>query len=175
MTLARTEASFEKLHRVEPVDLRLLARSATLEWADRAMLKHIDLAFEAEAIPHMSEGVPLLLREMFSNLIDNAIKYTPAQGKVTVRLRLADFVVVEIEDNGPGIAQDERDKVFERFYRVLGNDESGSGLGLPIVAEIVELHRGSIELQPADGGGCLFRVCLVRRGGNIAPVELRPD
>ena len=175
LTLARTESSHDKIHRVEPVDLRTLSRAVTIEWAERAMAKGIDLAFESGDWPHMSEGVPLLLRELLSNLIDNAIKYTPAHGRVTVRLRSTDFFLLEIEDTGPGIPADERDKVFERFYRVLGNEEGGSGLGLPIVREIADRHRAKVELLEGDSGGCLFRVSLVRRGGALSPVDLRPN
>ncbi len=175
LVLARTEASHEKVHRVEAVDLRALARAVTIEWAERALAKDIDLSFECGEWPHMSEGVPLLLREMLSNLVDNAIKYTPRGGRVTVRVRLTDFVEVEVEDSGVGIPPDEREKVFERFYRVLGNDESGSGLGLPIVLEIAEMHRARVDLRDGSAGGSLFRVSLVRRGGQASPVDLRPD
>lgn len=175
LTLARTESSHDKLHRVEPCDLRALARAVTIEWAERAMAKEIDLAFECGEWPHMTEGVPLLLRELLSNLIDNAIKYTPRGGRVTVRLRATEFLVLEVEDTGAGIPEAERSKVFERFYRVLGNAESGSGLGLPIVQEIADRHRASVELHGGDAGGCLFRVSFVRRGGALAPLDLRPD
>jgi two-component system, OmpR family, sensor histidine kinase TctE len=175
LTLARTEASHDKVHRVEAVDLRSLSRAVTIEWAERAMAKGIDLAFDSGDWPHMSEGVPLLLRELLSNLIDNAIKYTPANGRVTVRLRSAEFFLLEVEDSGPGIPVTERSKVFERFYRVLGNVESGSGLGLPIVQEIADRHRAKVELLEGDSGGCLFRVSLVSRGGALSPLDLRPS
>ena len=173
LTLARTESSHDKIHRVEPVDLRALSRAITIEWAERAMAKGIDLAFESGDWPHMTEGVPLLLREMLSNLVDNAIKYTPAHGRVTVRLRSVEFLLLEVEDTGPGIPLAERSNVFERFYRVLGNEESGSGLGLPIVQEIADRHRAKVELLTGDTGGCLFRVSLVHRGGVLAPIDLR--
>ena len=175
LMLARTESSHDKLHRVEPCDLRALVRAVTIEWAERAMAKDIDLAFECGDWPHMTEGVPLLLRELLSNLIDNAVKYTPGGGRVTVRLRSMEFLVLEVEDTGPGIPVNERAKVFERFYRVLGNAESGSGLGLPIVQEIADRHRASVELLGGDSGGSLFRVSFVRRGGALAPLDLRPN
>ncbi|MBK9624413.1 MAG: sensor histidine kinase N-terminal domain-containing protein [Rhodocyclaceae bacterium] len=175
LTLARTESSHDKLHRVEPCDLRALARAVTIEWAERAMAKEIDLAFECGEWPHMTEGVPLLLRELLSNLIDNAVKYTPRGGRVTVRLRAMEFFILEVEDTGAGIPPAERSKVFERFYRILGNAESGSGLGLPIVQEIADRHRASVELHEGNAGGCLFRVSFVRRGGASAPLDLRPN
>lgn len=178
LMLARTEASHSKVHRVEPTDLRAVARAVTIEWAERAMVKDIDLAFEGGDWSHwplMTEGVPLLLREMIYNLVDNAVKYTPHGGKVTVRVRSSEFVVLEVEDSGVGIPEAERQQVFERFYRVLGSEESGSGLGLPIVQEIADLHRARVELFESDSGGCLFRVSFVRRGGVAAPLDMRPD
>jgi two-component system, OmpR family, sensor histidine kinase TctE len=96
--------------------------------------------------------------------VDNAIKYTPAGGTVTVRTLAGAEAVIEVEDSGIGIPEEERPRVFERFYRVLGNDADGSGLGLPIVAEIAELHRARIELETGAGGqGSLFRVSFPRR------------
>jgi two-component system sensor histidine kinase TctE len=175
LTLARTEASHEKAHRFELVDMRVLARATSLEWAEAAVAKDIDLSFECDERPHMTEGVPLLLREMLANLVDNAIKYTPRGGRVTVRVRSLDFVVIEIEDDGPGIPASERGKVFERFYRILGSTEDGSGLGLPIVKEIADLHRSRLELLAGDLGGCLFRISMTRRGGFANPLDLRPD
>ena len=89
--------------------------------------------------------MPLLLRELLNNLLDNAIKYTPAGGRVTVRLMAGEHAVVEVEDNGIGVPEEDRERVFERFYRVLGTDADGSGLGLPICREIAELHRATIS------------------------------
>jgi two-component system sensor histidine kinase TctE len=175
LVLARAEASHEKVHRVEPVDLNSLARSVTQEWFERALARKIDLGFETDHWPLMIEGVPLLLRELLSNLIDNAVKYTPDGGRVTVRTRGTEFAVLEVEDSGIGIAPEERERIFERFYRTLGTDVDGSGLGLPIVAEIAELHRALIVVTSADGGGSLFRVSFARRGGVVSPVDLRPE
>jgi two-component system sensor histidine kinase TctE len=164
LILARAEASHEKLHQVVPVDLDALAREVTTEWVMRALAKDIDLGYEESGARLAIDGVPLLLRELLTNLIDNAIKYTPRGGHVTVRVRARELAVIEVEDDGVGIAPDERDSVFERFYRVLGTGEEGSGLGLPIAAEIAELHRAKIDLaEGAEGRGCLFRVSFPRR------------
>ncbi len=177
LMLAQTEASHEKVHRVEPADLEALARAATQEAVPHALAKSIDIGFEGTGWPLMVEGTPLLLRELMTNLVDNAIKYTPDGGRVTVRTRAGEFATLEVEDNGIGIPEEDRHRVFDRFYRVLGTEASGSGLGLPIVAEIAELHRARIDLMPAgsDGRGCLFRVTFPRRGGDMAPIELRPE
>jgi two-component system sensor histidine kinase TctE len=125
----------------------------------RALARNIDLGFEEAGAEMKISGVPLLLREMIDNLVDNAIKYTPTGGRVTVRLRAAPDWALEVEDTGIGIAEEDRPRVFERFYRVLGTDAEGSGLGLAIVREIAELHRARIEVLPGPGGqGTLIRV-----------------
>ncbi len=163
LILARTEASHEKLHQVVPVDLDALARNVTEEWVMRALAKHIDLGYEECGCPLMINGVPLLLRELLTNLVDNAIKYTPPGGHVTVRTHAARLAVVEVEDDGIGIPPEERESVFERFYRVLGTDAEGSGLGLPIAAEIADLHQARIDLLSGnEGRGSLFRVSFPR-------------
>jgi two-component system sensor histidine kinase TctE len=108
-------------------------------------------------------GVPVLLRELLTNLIDNAIKYTSPGGHVTVRALAGQLALIEVEDDGIGIPVEERGSIFERFYRVLGTDAEGSGLGLPIAAEIAELHQAAIDLLTGSGGrGSLFRVSFPR-------------
>jgi two-component system sensor histidine kinase TctE len=93
----------------------------------------------------------MMLRELLSNLIDNALRYTPPGGSVTVRVRGTNIgngnqALLEVEDTGPGIAPAERHRVFERFYRILGSSASGSGLGLAIVREIAQQHGADIEI-----------------------------
>jgi two-component system sensor histidine kinase TctE len=164
LMLARAEASHEKLHSVVPVDLDALARGVTEEWVVRAMARRIDLGYEHSGCPLLIDGVPLLLRELLTNLVDNAIKYTPPGGHVTVRARAERLAVIEVDDDGIGIPAEERASIFERFYRVLGTDAEGSGLGLPIAAEIAELHRARIDLLTgSQGRGSLFRVSFPRR------------
>jgi len=163
LMLARAEASHEKLHSVEPLDLDTLVREVSEEWVVRAMAKQIDLGFEDCGRPLLINGVPLLLRELFNNLVDNAIKYTASGGRVTVRARAGRLAVIEVEDDGIGIPLEEHSSIFERFYRVLGTDAEGSGLGLPIAAEIAELHQATIDLLPGSGGrGSPFRVSFPR-------------
>lgn len=165
LTLARAEASHEKLHRFEIVDLGALVRGVTFDWVDRARAKNIDLGFEPSDWPLAVDGVPLLLSELFINVIDNAIKYTPAGGRVTVRLLAGEHALVEVEDNGIGVAEADRERIFERFYRVLGTDADGSGLGLPICREIAELHRATITLLGrTDGPGSRVVVAFPRAG-----------
>ena len=89
----------------------------------------------------------MLARELLKNLLDNALRYTPRGGRVTVRVRNAErSVFLEVEDNGPGIPEAERQRVFDRFYRILGTNVDGSGLGLAIVREIAEQHDALIRV-----------------------------
>ena len=150
------------------IDLMEVTKDITRDWVPLAHDKGIDLGYERQTVAGgvFVDANVLLLREMFGNLLDNAIRYTPAGGTVTVRLGLlGETVFVEVEDNGTGVPADERELVFERFYRVLGTGSEGSGLGLPIVREIAELHNGMVELRPLKQGA-LFRISLPR---NRAP------
>ena len=98
-------------------------------------------------------GQPVLVREAIRNLVDNALQYTPGGGTVTVRLLADPFgqvAVLQVEDNGPGIAEAERELVFQPFYRATASEVDGSGLGLAIVREIAERHGGSVSIEPAQ-------------------------
>ena len=152
LALARAESSHDKVHRFEMTDLDALARDVSRESVPRALERRIDLGFEGADWPLLIDGVPLLLRQLLDNLIDNALKYTPADGRVTVRVQAGERATVVVEDSGIGIPEADRERVFEPFYRVLGTDADGSGLGLSICREIAELHRGDISLAPGEGG-----------------------
>jgi len=147
------------------LDLNQLARDIVRDWVPASFARRIDLGFEAADSAHYIEGNPLMLREMLSNLIDNALHYTPAGGSVTVRVHNDDdHAIVDVEDTGPGIAPAERTRVFERFYRILDTSAPGSGLGLAIVREIAQQHGAQIDLfgNPRSftrqWPGCLFRL-----------------
>lgn len=147
LALARTEYTRDAVPR-ESVDLATLARDAVAEWVPQALARGIDFGFEAPAHATVIRGNPLLLREMIGNLIDNALRHTPAQGTVTVRIGTrTNDVEMEVEDTGPGIAESERGLVFERFYRVLETQSEGSGLGLAIVREIALQHGATITIE----------------------------
>lgn len=157
LTLARSEPG-DGIE-MEPVDLAALARDSVFALLPQALEKAIDLGLE-EAGPLPMTGSPLLLQELVSNLVDNAIRYTPAGGHITARVVLeGGRPLLEVEDNGPGIPAAERAKVFDRFYRVPGASAEGCGLGLPIVKEIAERHGAVVELADgAEGRGLLVRV-----------------
>lgn len=131
------------------VEIAHLARLAVRDWVRAALAKQMDLGYEGPDEPVFVDGNPVMLREMLSNIIDNAIRYTPAGGRITVRVspkRDTDEAWIEVEDTGPGIAPAERPKVVERFYRILGREGDGSGLGLAIVKEIATMHGGTLTL-----------------------------
>ena len=150
LALARTDHQASELGAFELVNLQQLARELTQDWVPQAIARNIDLGFEDSGSgPDAARiiGVPVLLREMLNNLIDNAIRYSPAGGSVTVRVRSRPQAVwLEVEDSGPGIPEAERQLVFERFYRILGSTAEGSGLGLAIVREIIEQHDALITV-----------------------------
>jgi two-component system sensor histidine kinase TctE len=109
-------------------------------------------------------GHEWLLRELLGNLVDNAVKYTPQGGTVTIRCGLRDDgAFLEVEDDGPGLAPDERLRVLERFYRVRGTQGEGNGLGLAIADEIARVHHSHLELE-AGAGGKGLRVSLLLGG-----------
>ena len=155
--------------RLMRLDLAALARERVLHWVTAAIEKQIDLGFDggsdsAATAPLWIDGNAMLLGELINNLLENAIHYTPAGGTITLRLRAGVTAVLEVEDNGIGIAREERELVFERFYRVLGGSASdasaeGSGLGLAIVREIAVQHHAQVRIRDgAQGRGTVFAV-----------------
>lgn len=161
LTLAKADSG-ESLPK-EPVSVSAVAREAVSATQARAAEKglRVDLTVPEES--PLVAGDPALLRQMITNLVDNAIKFT-AQGSVTVRVAAGgEEAIVEIEDTGPGIDEAELPLIFDRFYRT---DKSrtravpGTGLGLAIVRSIVRVHGGSVEACAAPGGGTIFRVRL---------------
>ena len=151
LMLARAQPS---LARTQPeVALQEVAQAAAEDWLPVAIGNGIDLGFELA--PSTIFGNSLLLQEVFSNLIDNALRHTPRGGSVTVRCGAGDAGAwLAVEDSGAGIPDTDREKVFERFYQSPGSSSRGSGLGLAIVREIARQHGGqaSIDRSPDLGG-----------------------
>jgi two-component system, OmpR family, sensor histidine kinase TctE len=140
------------------VNLRSVVEAEAAAWVHQALARDVDLGFELDAAP--VKGDALLLREALANLVHNAIEYSSSGGRVTVRTGQREgHSFAEVEDDGPGIAPLERERVLERFYRVPGTRGTGSGLGLAIVREIAGGHGAHIELAEGAGArGC--RVAL---------------
>ena len=148
-----------------------LASEVLQDCLPRAMDKNLDLGYEGVEPDDPNGklmGNPTLLKELTRNLVDNAIHYSPTNGShigvVTVRLLLDKFshtIVLQVEDNGPGIPESERELVLQPFYRALGTNADGSGLGLAIVKHIVNRHRGRLLIESEKGKGSRFSVLLL--------------
>ncbi len=156
LTLSRLEP--QQIHSPKIVDLAELTRDAAERWMPLAMEHNIDLGFELK--PAKVMGHPIWLEELANNLIDNAIRYTPSGGVVTVRCASTPGQVSwEVEDSGPGIPKEENERIFERFYRLDTTGVDGCGLGLAIVREIAFNHNASIVIEKGPHlGGALIRV-----------------
>lgn len=174
LTLARVEASIQPVPGLvappaptTPVGLTEVIQLAVADVLPQAGLKHIDLGLSGDtpAQPVLVNGQSDALRMMLRNLLDNAVKYTPASGQVDVSLRLeGEHYVLSVEDSGPGIALEDRARVFDRFFRATEvAHETGSGLGLAIVKVIAAQHGAAVTLeQSARLGGLLVQVRMKR-------------
>ncbi|MDE2372128.1 MAG: sensor histidine kinase N-terminal domain-containing protein [Burkholderiales bacterium] len=158
LTLARSDATARAAIAPEPLDLKVLAAAMADEWVPRAVEAGVDLGFDLEAAPLV--GLPFLLRELLANLLHNAMSYAGRGAQVTVRTYLAGTApVLEVEDDGPGIAEVDRPRLLERFQRGDPGAGSGSGLGLAIVADIAAAHGARLRLEGgAAGRGLRVRV-----------------
>lgn len=158
LALARAEPSANLAHDFHRVDIASLAADIVTQHLDQSLRAQIDLGAEAE--PASVQGSAWLLRELLSNLVDNALQYTPAGGRITVRSGLVGGgAFLEVEDDGPGIPEADRAHIHERFYRVPGSPGSGCGLGLAIVDEIARLHDAQLSIGSVPGAhGTLVRV-----------------
>jgi two-component system sensor histidine kinase TctE len=161
LALARAEPSHYKRESLEPVQLEKVVEESIQHFVQEADKKQIDLGFELH--PTLILGDRFLLRDLIDNLIDNAIRYTPQSGRVTVTtMDDADHGVLIVEDNGPGIPQHARELVFSRFYR-LDHTSGGSGIGLAIVRDIVEDLGARIAIEAgSNGAGTAFAVYFRR-------------
>jgi two-component system, OmpR family, sensor histidine kinase TctE len=156
LSLARIESGARAIAEggAQRIDLSQLARELGLAMAPLAHARGVALALEAEQ-PVWIDGEPTLLNELLNNLIDNALAHTPAGGNLILRVLAP--ALLEVEDDGPWIPEDEHQKVFERFYR-RGAQGSGAGLGLAIVGEICRAHQAQISLHQVQPHGLRVRV-----------------
>ncbi|KFC65919.1 ATP-binding protein [Massilia sp. LC238] len=165
LVLARQEATAAAGTVARPVDLADLARRTVADLAGVAAAKGVDVGIH-HADPATVEGQPDALHILLRNLVDNAIKYTPAGGTADISVRSDSAkegctVTVTVEDSGPGIPPEERERVFDRFYRVAGSEAAGSGLGLAIIKAIAERHGATLALGQSERlGGLSATVCF---------------
>ena len=157
LTLARLESG-QVEGAMQRVGLRSLAREALAELAPRALEKNLDVALE-DGPSAETHGDPGLIAVLLRNLVDNAVRYTPAGGRVRVAVRTP--AELEVLDSGPGVPAAELPRLGERFHRLAPQGEGGSGLGLSIVLRIAELHRARVRFAPGPGGtGLAVRVAF---------------
>jgi two-component system, OmpR family, sensor histidine kinase TctE len=168
LALARAEPAAHPADDFRPLQLQTLAEDGVTAHFDHALKRQIDLGVEAETAQVL--GSTWLLRELLANLINNALAYTPANGRVTVRSGMVKRPVaapnaapgtafLEVEDDGPGIAPSERARVLERFYRGPGGGHDGTGLGLAIVDEIARAHGAALDISVgSEGRGTRVRI-----------------
>jgi two-component system sensor histidine kinase TctE len=165
LTLARNEPEARLNAPMELLDLHRVAQEIAAHWVPEALRKNIDLGFESADRQLPIKGNEPSLRDLIDNLIDNAIRYTPAGGHITVRVGYGDSAWLQVEDDGPGIPPDQREQVFERFHRISGNGQPGSGLGLAIVQEVATRHGARVDIEEGQGEmGALFTVRFPHHG-----------
>jgi two-component system sensor histidine kinase TctE len=158
LTLARAEPGAESRNRFAPVDLRALAFETGSACVPRALEQGADLGFAGGEAPVRVMGDALLLGELLRNLLDNALAHGRRDGRITLGVEEGERPALYVEDDGPGIPEAERARVFARFHRVPGTGAAGSGLGLAIVQEIARAHGAEVILETPSGGGARFRV-----------------
>lgn len=163
LALARNAPEALSARQETLVDLGQLARDSAAQWAPEALQKEVDLGFvppDDTRVRVRVRGQAASLTDLVDNLVDNAVRYTPAGGHVTVSVgRGPSGPWLRVEDSGPGIPADMRDKVFQRFFRLAGSAQPGSGLGLSIVWEVAQRHGARVEvLDGAGGRGAAFVV-----------------
>ncbi len=154
LSLARAETTGRALPNAQ-IDMARLVRSVVQDSVPRSLEHGVDLGYEGpDELPPLClmEGNPILLQEMVRNLVDNAINYSGRGGVVTARVlfdRFSGVMILQVEDDGPGIPEGERELVLQPFYRALGTNVDGSGLGLAIVQEIAQQHGAAVQMEDA--------------------------
>lgn len=157
LTLARADPSANLAAKTQAVDLGALAGDIAARYFDRALRANIDLGVETASVSISAD--PSLIDDLLSNLLDNALKYTPAGGRVTVSVAAPNHkALIAVEDSGPGIPENERHRVRQRFYRLPNSPGHGSGLGLAIVEEIARLYGATLSIGTAANGGARISV-----------------
>lgn len=163
LALARSGPEAAVTRTLTPLDVAALARTAGENWIGPALARNVDFGFVAPDHPVMIHGHAGLLEELLNNLIDNALRYCPERSSVTVSVSPGAMPELAVTDDGPGIAEAERERIFERFHRGVTEDAEGCGLGLAIVREIATVHGATVKAESGrDGVGARFVVRFPR-------------
>ena len=158
LVLARLEQGHQQSIDMQPVDLTQLSQEMVSELHSLVSQRNIELSVEA-ADPQIVSGELTMLSMLLRNLLDNAIRYSPEGSRVELGFgQSKQGISLFVSDNGPGIADEEKDKVFSRFHRGEALEETGCGIGLSIVRQVAELHRAQIKLSDNPGGGLRVEV-----------------
>jgi two-component system sensor histidine kinase QseC len=153
LMLARLDPDIPN-RKFKPQDLSSILTEVAADVASLAVEKGVELEVREADGKMMVEGRAEALSVLIRNLLDNAVRYTPSGGWVKAGIsRSPDGLVLKVSDSGPGIAEQDKDRIFDRFYRGLGTGQTGSGLGLSIVQRVVDLHEAKIEFQTGSGKG----------------------
>lgn len=172
MQLAQADLNVAQKH--EPIEMGALLAGIADEFTPQAALKAQALQFDPHGFPAYVQGDTLQLKQLFRNLVGNAIKYTPQGGTVILSAHVkAEGICVEVRDTGLGIPADDLPFVFDRFYRARNGKHSeveGNGLGLAIVKSIVEQHGGQVSVESAEKKGSCFSVTLPRLAKQECPM-----
>lgn len=156
LSLARSEETTIKS--LDEIDLREVLNEAAGNVIAEALARGVVMEFDLPDNPVLVRADSVELNEMLTNILENAVKYTKDGGSVWVNITQAPSPILSVEDNGPGIPEEERNKIFDRFYRIPGTQGAGCGLGLSIVAEIAANNNINLAIADRPGGGSCFRI-----------------
>ncbi len=172
LDVSAAEAGVLKLNR-DAIDVRSVMERAADLYREVAEEKGITLSLQMPATTVDIDADAIRLGQALSNLVDNALKYTPAGGRVSLSIEDAgESVAMRVDDTGPGVPEEERDSIFRRLYRGdSSRSQRGLGLGLSLARAMVEAHGGSIEVTQAPQGGARFAIKLRRAGGRLRPLS----
>lgn len=160
LTLSRMVPE-SSINEQKTVNILSIAREAIADIVPAAVQKNINIELIAHDEQYTVEGNGTSLSIMIRNLVDNAVKYTQSGGAVIVSLKQdKDTITFQVADNGPGVPSDLKNRIFERFFRVIGSKETGSGLGLSIVKQIVDIHHGTIHIIETQEPGLTIAITL---------------
>ncbi len=141
------------MNELQATNLCEVVKTTCMDWVPKALSRQIELSLECTEPLLDIRGDPVLLRELLANLLDNAITYGRSNGSIVVKLNRWPVPSLSVEDDGPGIPESEKNKIFERFYRIPDSPGNGCGLGLAIVKEIADLHHARVELNRLTTSG----------------------